>query len=147
MPSRINARGGLGAVMAAKGLKAIVIDASGGVKPPIADPAAFRAAQKAYNQALMAVPQTKSYAEYGTAGMAAMCNGFGGLPTRNFSAGQFEAVEAISGDALRDLLLRRGAKAKPPMRVWPAARFAVPMSSAGRTGKRSCRRWNTRRSA
>jgi aldehyde:ferredoxin oxidoreductase len=108
VPSRINARGGLGAVMAAKGLKAIVVDASGRAKPPIADPAAFRAAQKAYNQALMAVPQTKSYAEYGTAGMAAMCNGFGGLPTRNFSAGQFEAVEEISGDALRDLLLRRG---------------------------------------
>ena len=44
VPSRINARGGLGALMAAKGLKAIVIDASGGAKPPIADPAAFRAA-------------------------------------------------------------------------------------------------------
>ena len=60
----------------------------------------------------MAVPQTKSYADYGTAGMAAMCNGFGGLPTRNFSAGQFEAVEAISGDALRDLLLRRGGESE-----------------------------------
>ena len=112
VPSRINARGGMGTVMAAKGLKAIVVDAGGGAKPPIADPEAFRAAQKAYTQALMAVPQTKSYADYGTAGMAAMCNSFGGLPTRNFSAGQFESVEAISGDALRDLLLRRGGESE-----------------------------------
>ncbi len=37
VPSRINARGGLGAVMGSKGLKAIVFDAAGGQKPPILD--------------------------------------------------------------------------------------------------------------
>jgi aldehyde:ferredoxin oxidoreductase len=40
--------------------------------------------------------------------MTAMCNGFGALPTRNFSAGQFEHAEQISGEAMRDLLLQRG---------------------------------------
>src|SRR3972149_2136809 len=43
VPPRINARGGLGAVMGSKGLKAIVIDDSGGENPPIANLPAFRA--------------------------------------------------------------------------------------------------------
>ncbi len=50
-PSRINARGGLGAVMGAKGLKAIVFDKSGCDKPPLSHKAAFRAAQKLFNRA------------------------------------------------------------------------------------------------
>ena len=56
VPSRINARGGMGAVMGSKGIKAIVFDKSGGEKPPISDPKAFRDAQKVYNEALMTHP-------------------------------------------------------------------------------------------
>ena len=41
VPSRIAARGGLGAVMGSKGLKAIVFDHAGGQKPPIHDPELF----------------------------------------------------------------------------------------------------------
>jgi aldehyde:ferredoxin oxidoreductase len=108
VPSRIAARGGMGAVMATKGLKAVVIDASGGQKPPIADQGAFREARKAYNKALMAHPQTATYRDYGTAAMAKMCHGFGALPTRNFSNGQFEGVERISGEFLRQQQLSRG---------------------------------------
>jgi aldehyde:ferredoxin oxidoreductase len=107
-PSRINARGGLGAVMAAKGLKAIVIDASGGGPPSLADPEAFREAQQYYTDRLLAHPQTQVYADYGTAAMTSMSNGFGGLPTRNFSQGQFEGAEDISGEGMRELLLARG---------------------------------------
>jgi aldehyde:ferredoxin oxidoreductase len=108
VPSRIAARGGMGAVMATKGLKAIVIDASGGQKPPIADQAAFREARKAYTKALMAHPQTATYRDYGTAAMAKMCHGFGALPTRNFSQGQFDGVERISGEFMRQQQLSRG---------------------------------------
>ena len=46
VPSRIAARGGLGAVMGSKRLKAIIIDAQGGEKPPIKDMAAFREGTK-----------------------------------------------------------------------------------------------------
>lgn len=106
--SRINARGGLGAVMGSKRVIAIVIDAAGGEKPPLADAKLFKAAQKYYTQELMAHPQTKLYEDYGTAAMALMCDGFGGLPTRNFSSGHFEGVEQISGETMRDLLLARG---------------------------------------
>ncbi len=107
-PSRINARGGLGAVMGSKGLKAIVFDKEGCDKPPIADAKAFRAAQKRFNEELMAHPQTQTYADYGTAAMTNMANTFGALPTRNFSDGQFEKAEQISGEYMRGLLLARG---------------------------------------
>jgi len=112
VPSRIAARGGLGALMGSKRLKAIVIDPSGGEKPPIADRASFRAAQKVYTQALVGHPQIKTYADYGTAAMVKMCQYFGSLPTRGFSAGRFEGADAISGEQLRDLLLVRGGESK-----------------------------------
>lgn len=113
VPSRISARGGLGAVMGSKGLKAIVIDSSGGENPPIVHGGRYRAAQKIYNKALMDHPQIQAYGEYGTPGMTMVCNSFGALPTRNFSSGEFEDAEKISGEYMRDLLLKRGGKCNP----------------------------------
>lgn len=110
--SRINARGGLGAVMGSKGLKAIVFDETGGEAPPLADEKGFNEAKKYYTKKLLAHPQTTVYSDYGTAAMALMCDGFGALPTRNFSAGNFEGVEKISGETLRDLLLERGGESE-----------------------------------
>jgi len=113
VPSRIAARGGLGAVMGSKGLKAIVFDHTGGEKPPIMDPDAFKVAQKDYTKAVLEHPQSATYRDYGTAAMAHMCDGFGGLPTRNFSSGHFENVEDISGETLRDFILSRGKPSDP----------------------------------
>lgn len=108
VPSRMAARGGLGAVMGSKGLKAIIFDNAGGQRPPIADPQLFKTAQKEFTKAVLEHPQSISYRDYGTAGMAHISDGFGGIPTRNFSAGHFEQVDSISGESLRELLLRRG---------------------------------------
>jgi aldehyde:ferredoxin oxidoreductase len=102
----------VGAVMGAKGLKAIIIDSANGAPPPISDLKKFRTAQKKFNQALINHPQTTTYADYGTAAMAMMANGFGGIPTRNFSSGEFEQIEKISGEYMRDLLLKRGEKSQ-----------------------------------
>jgi aldehyde:ferredoxin oxidoreductase len=113
VPARINARGGLGAVMGSKGLKAIVFDHTGGQKPPIVDMELFKAAQKDYTKAVLEHPQSITYRDYGTAAMAHMCDGFGGLPTRNFSSGHFENVDDISGETLRDFLLQRGKPSDP----------------------------------
>lgn len=112
-PSRIAARGGLGAVMGSKRLKAVVIDAAEGETPRLVDEDDFKQAKKYYTKELLAHPQTTTYADYGTAAMTLMCNGFGGLPTRGFSAGKFEGAESISGEAMRDLLLARGGEANP----------------------------------
>ena len=113
VPSRIAARGGLGAVMGSKGLKAIVFDHAGGQRPPIVRPDAFKAAQKDYTKAVMEHPQSTTYRDYGTAAMPHMSDGFGGLPTRNFSSGHFESVDEISGETLRDFILTRGKPSDP----------------------------------
>ena len=107
VPSRISARGGVGAVMGSKGLKAIIFDGATGEKPPVADPKAFQAARKKYTQAVLNHPQSKVYHDYGTAAMTMMCQSLGSLPTRNFSNGQFEKAEFISGEYMRKIQLER----------------------------------------
>ncbi len=113
IPSRIAARGGLGAVMATKGLKALIFDHTGGQKPPIQDVESFKIAQKDYTTQLLAHPQTALYRDYGTQAMPRMADGFGALPTRNFSSGHFEDVDSISGETMRDLLIARAGESNP----------------------------------
>ena len=113
IPSRIAARGGLGALMGSKKIKAIIIDGSEGEMPIAHDPAGFKAARKAYIKALMGHIQTEVYRDYGTAAMTMMTDTFGALPTRNFSSGTFEGAEKISGEHLRDTLIKRGGDCDP----------------------------------
>jgi aldehyde:ferredoxin oxidoreductase len=118
-PTRIAARGGLGAVMGAKRLKAIVFDAEGCTAPPLADPELYKEAKKRYTKSLLTHPQVKVYTDYGTAAIAEMAQGFGALPVRNFSIGQFEHIEKINGDALRDTILARGGDGDPSHACMP----------------------------
>ena len=113
VPSRIAARGGLGAVMASKGLKAIVFDHAGGQKPSIVDTEAFKIAQKDYTQSVMNHPQSITYRDYGTQAMPQMTQRFAALPTHNFSRGTFYDVEKISGETMREFLLARGKPSEP----------------------------------
>ncbi len=111
-PSRIAARGGLGAVMGSKRLKAIVIDPTHGAPPRVDNQELFRQAKAYYTKELMDHPRTEAYAEFGTAGMVNLCNHFGAMPTRGFTAGTFESAQAISGESMRDLLVERGGESK-----------------------------------
>ena len=113
VPSRIAARGGLGAVMGSKGLKAIVFDHTSGQKPLIVDPEAFKVAQKDYTKAVLEHPQSITYRDYGTAAIAPMCQSFAALTVKNFSRGTFEKAENIGGDALREFTLTRGKPSDP----------------------------------
>ena len=107
--TRISARGGLGAVMGAKRLKAVVFDKPRSKKPAVRDADLFNDASRRYLKALQEHPQTSEvYTEYGTAAMVNMCNTRGGMPTRNFSSGTFEAAELISGESIRALNESRG---------------------------------------
>ena len=134
LPSRIAARGGLGAVMGAKKIKAIVIDSKDGQKPPIAHPEAYKQAQKLYTKALMDQPQIAVYRDYGTAAMARLSDSFGGLPTRNFSTGQFEAVETISGEYMRDVILQRGGDGEPTHACMPGCTIRCSNNYADSNG-------------
>ncbi len=113
VPARIAARGGLGAVMGSKRIKAIVFDHAGGQRPPIVNPEAFKVAQKEYTKALMDHPQTTSYHDYGTAAMTQLTQRFAGIPVRNFSRGTFDEVEKIGGESLREFTLTRGHPSDP----------------------------------
>jgi aldehyde:ferredoxin oxidoreductase len=86
-PSRLSARGGVGAVMGAKRVKAIVIDLDR--IPPLHDRQKVMAAIKDYAKMLQADGIVENfYAKLGTMGMADVQNHMGGLPVRNFSAGR-----------------------------------------------------------
>ena len=135
VPSRIAARGGLGAVMGSKGLKAIVFDAKGAAKPPIADPEAFKQAQKVFSRNLADHAQTALYRDYGTAAMALTCNAMGGLPTRGFSSGSFEGAESLSGEHMREVILERGGEGTPTHACMPGCAIRCSNNYAAGDGK------------
>ena len=105
------ARGGLGAVMGSKGLKAIVIDKAEGhpfpwrmrtssaPRPNVLPKNSLGIPSWAPKEAPISTgPPRSSHDE----------RGIGSLPTRNFSDGRFEMAETLRGEHLRELILARG---------------------------------------
>lgn len=108
-PARFCGRGGLGAVMGGKGLKAVIIDPEGAPRPGYADRAAFLETTRELVRLLRETPQTgEIYPLYGTAIMVEQTNAMHALPTRNFSSGSFEKAGAIDGESMRRLIEQRG---------------------------------------
>lgn len=108
--SRYAGRGGLGAVMGSKGLKAIVVE-RGGPPVPLANEDVFKIGQRKLVEALRTHGVTKpggTLNAYGTAALINVLNQAGGLPTRNFSSGVFEGAEVISGEAIAEGVKKRG---------------------------------------
>jgi aldehyde:ferredoxin oxidoreductase len=102
-PSRYAGRGGLGAVVGSKGLKAIILDPEGAPGVEIADKELFDTGRKKMIDALMTHDITKpkgALNSYGTAVLINIMNEAGGLPTRNFSSGTFEGAANVAGEAL-----------------------------------------------
>jgi aldehyde:ferredoxin oxidoreductase len=107
------ARGGLGAVMGSKGLKAIVIDKPVGKTIPFADEELLRNTARVYAQKMINDPKlgTKgSQHLYGTSSIVGAVNEMGSLPTRNFSNGRFEQAADLRGEHLREMVLTREGK-------------------------------------
>jgi aldehyde:ferredoxin oxidoreductase len=108
-PTRHAGRGGLGAVMGSKGLKAIVLDDSGTPAVPIKDRKAFTEAAKKFAKTLKEHAVTsQGLPMYGTNVLTNLLNEAGGLPTRNFSSGRFEDASKVSGEFQREIILARG---------------------------------------
>lgn len=108
-PCRAAGRGGLGAVMGSKGLKAIVVDQRGKSADAIADPEAFKEAAKAFAKAVKEHPFTgQMLPALGTAGMVAPVNSMGAFPSLNATQGVMEGWEKISGEALAKVIQERG---------------------------------------
>ncbi|MBW1734335.1 MAG: aldehyde ferredoxin oxidoreductase [Deltaproteobacteria bacterium] len=107
-PTRHAGRGGLGAVMGSKGLKAIIIDPADGELAPIADKEAFKAAAKRFAKALQDHAVTsQGLPTYGTDVLINVINEAGALPTRNFSSGRFETADKVGGETLNKITVER----------------------------------------
>lgn len=109
-PGRFSGRGGLGAVMGSKKIKGIVV--IGKDTMPLADKESFMAALKNYTSVVKDAPSTLNYRTLGTASMVRVMNGHGGLPTNNFSLGQFDGMDQISGETIFDVITERGGEGR-----------------------------------
>jgi len=98
------ARGGPGAVMGSKNLKAIVVE--GKERPDIVDDGKFKFMLYETRKLLRASPLTsQALPEFGTVVMMNVVNNIGALPTRNHRQAMFEGAEAISGETLTEKYL------------------------------------------
>jgi aldehyde:ferredoxin oxidoreductase len=110
-PCRAAGRGGLGAVMGAKGLKAVVVDQRGKNADAIADSKTFNEAAKAFAQAIKAHPFSgQMLPALGTAGLVAPVNSLGAFPSYNATKGVLEGWEKISGENMAKIITERGGK-------------------------------------
>ena len=92
-PARLAARGGVGAVLGSKKVKAIVIELD--KVPLLHDKKKSTENLRSYADKLLNDKTvTEFYRDLGTMGMADYTNHVGGLPVRNFSGGQFANVSA-----------------------------------------------------
>ena len=91
-------RGGIGAVMGSKNLKAVA--ASGRERPRIVEAERFKGLVKRMGQAYKESVPIQMFGETGTTEHVVSLNLRRMYPTRNFREGHFEDYEAVSADAL-----------------------------------------------
>jgi len=108
-PCRAAGRGGLGAVMGAKGLKALIVDQRGKSADAIADPDTFKESAKIFAQKVKENPFSgQLLPNLGTAGLVSAVNAMGAFPSYNATKGVFEGWEMISGETLTQTMKERG---------------------------------------
>jgi len=109
-PCRAAGRGGLGAVMGSKGLKAVLVAKGGKLTDPLADAEAFKTAARNFAKAIKEDEGTEDLAQLGSAFLVAPINAVGAFPTCNARTGQFDEVEKITGETMAEIIKRRGGK-------------------------------------
>jgi aldehyde:ferredoxin oxidoreductase len=103
---RAAGRGGMGAIMGAKNLKAIA--ASGSRPVAIADPAGYKDLASRLDRIVDKNPVTgKSLQVLGTSVLVNIINAHGMFPTENFRRGVFNDAEGTSGEKIAETLLQR----------------------------------------
>ncbi len=110
-PCRAAGRGGLGAVMGSKGLKALVVSTQGKIPVQIFDNDTFKAAAKEYAKAVKADEFSgELLPAFGSAVLVEPINAAGAFPTNNARFGQFEGADKISGETMAKIIKERGGK-------------------------------------
>ncbi|MCF8110737.1 MAG: aldehyde ferredoxin oxidoreductase [Desulfobacteraceae bacterium] len=111
-PSRHAGRGGVGAVMGSKRVKAIVLDDSGMSMRKAQDPDKFKEANKKFVEGLRQHAVTgQGLPAYGTNVLTNVVNEAGAYPTYNFKTGRFDGASAISGETQAETETARGGQA------------------------------------
>jgi aldehyde:ferredoxin oxidoreductase len=93
-------RGGLGAVLGAKNIKAVLVRAA--TKVAVADQPAVLAAARDLRKRSFG-PATAKYRELGTLANLLAFNAVSTLPTRNFTAATFEAAPRLAAEELHEM--------------------------------------------
>ena len=113
-------RGGVGAVMGSKGMKAIAVRGTGGIL--IHDPEALMAMTKSTIEYIRTQPYFSRFRLYGTTDITEWCQEMGLLPNKNFTYGQFERVEQLAPEKMRNKIT-----------VHDKACFSCPLNCASYT--------------
>ncbi len=108
-PTRHAGRGGVGAVMGSKCVKAIVLDDEGLEKRTPENIEKFKAANKLFTEGLRKHPVCgEGLPAYGTNVLTNVVSEAGGYPTNNFSTGSFDGASKISGETQAETEIARG---------------------------------------
>ncbi|PKQ28276.1 MAG: aldehyde:ferredoxin oxidoreductase [Candidatus Anoxymicrobium japonicum] len=103
---RAAGRGGAGAVMGSKNVKAVT--AKGRARATVAAPEKFKDDVKKWIEILRGHPATgEMMPSYGTAVFVNRCNATNTMPTHNFQRGTFDKADAVSGETLAETLLTK----------------------------------------
>lgn len=104
---RLAARGAMGAVMGSKGLKAVVVDDADAPGVEVADVAKLKESAADLTKGILSHPLMEGLKALGTPLLVMMINGAGCLPTKNYSTGQFDGAEKISGEYMMESQAKR----------------------------------------
>ena len=108
-PTRHAGRGGVGAVMGAKGVKVIVVSEAGAERRTPKNPEKFREANKKFTEGLKKHPVTgEGLPAYGTNVLTNVINEAGAYPTKNLMWGRFDTCQKISGETQAQTETSRG---------------------------------------
>jgi len=136
---RYAARGGLGALMGGKGLKAIVIqEGAAAAKPQFADAALLKETVRGIAEALSIDPKSKNRKLYGTLDILEMANTIGILPTRNFSEGSYEPAKEWTGVKFAELVKERGGAGRSGTPCVPGCTIQCSNVFPSKNGEKIC---------
>ncbi|CAG4882316.1 Aldehyde ferredoxin oxidoreductase [Georgfuchsia toluolica] len=134
-PSRLAARGGVGAVMGSKKVKAIVVDLH--KMPSFHDRKKLMGEIREYGARIAKEPMMESFRRLGTATMGDVMNLTGALPVNNFSRGQqvnpAKGTFNLGGDHVRAVNLSRGGE--PTHACMPGCQIECSNVYVDRDGK------------
>ncbi|RQD70003.1 MAG: aldehyde ferredoxin oxidoreductase [Tindallia sp. MSAO_Bac2] len=118
-PARYCGRGGLGALMGSKGIKALVLDDNQATGPEIKNQEMLKNVRSSLSKEILQNEALGRFTKYGTAGMVDVTNNLGALPTKNFSRGSFDLAEQINGNKLHEVITQRGGDGNPSHACMP----------------------------